>query len=117
MEQNYFYLDGSSFNTHFDGDEEMIGEIVEMFRETYPEVLNGLKVAVKDSDSKQIEYFAHTLKGMIANFFAEGLKDACSQLELMGKNQKLSNEQELLDKIETGIPLLLTDIEKYLSKG
>ena len=97
--------------THFAGDEELILELVDVFNETYPEVLSSMKNAANDGDFKNLELHAHTLKGMIANFFASELKDAAFELEKMGREQTLGDSEAYINKLESGLPALVGELK------
>ena len=96
--------------THFDGDEELIGELVEVFEETYPETLSSVKLAIEGQNFSDLELHAHTLKGMIANFFAAELKNAAFELEKMGKNQQITGCDEFVNLLERDLPLLVQEL-------
>ena len=106
------YLNVRELKTHFDGDEEMISELVEIFDSTYGGILNDTKVAVEGKSFTELEHSAHTLKGMIANFFAEDLKIAAQELETMGRNSELSNAETQLEKLIVGIPELIKELKQ-----
>lgn len=96
---------------HFEGDEELIGELIEVFDTSYPATLDSIELAIKDLDFKNLELHAHTLKGMIANFFAEDLKNAAFSLEKMGKEKKLGNVESEIETLVNGLPLLIDEIK------
>ena len=76
---------------HFQGDEELIGELIEIFAITYPEVITRLEQYVEKSDIENCKLEAHTLKGMISNFFAEDLRLVAFDIE--SNSSKLSKEE------------------------
>lgn len=99
---------------HFDGDEELISELLDVFESTYPEALGAVKKAIEDRNLKDLELHAHTLKGMISNFFAKSLKDAAFELEKMGREDNLSNELEFIKELEEGLPKLIEDVKSII---
>lgn len=117
MSDNYQLLDCNGLKTHFAGDEEMIGELVEVFAETYPDILSELKKSIVEKDFEVIERSAHSLKGMVANFFSEVIKEDCFAIEKMGKEKVLDNIEEHLLNIEANIPQLLQEIKLFLDGG
>lgn len=106
------YLNVQELKAHFDGDEEMIGELVEIFDSTYGDILNDTKAALEAKSFTELEHSAHTLKGMIANFFAEDLKVAAQELEVMGRNSELNNAETQLEKLIVGIPELIKELKQ-----
>lgn len=99
---------------HFDGDEELIGELLEVFEDSYPDTLASVKKSIEEKNLQDLELHAHTLKGMISNFFAQTLKDAAYSLEKMGREGSLSGEAEHVDVLEKGLPQLVTDVRSIL---
>lgn len=114
MSEKFKFLDVSGLKTHFAGDEEMIGELVEVFSETYIETLSELKNAIENNDLEVIERSAHSMKGMVANFFAKKIQDDCYEAEQMGKTNNLKNINEVVNQIEQDIPILLQELKSFL---
>ena len=106
------YLNVDALKSHFDGDEEMIRELLEIFESTYEEILIDAINAANDQSYSDLEHAAHTLKGMVANFFSEDLKNAAFELEKMGKNGELIGDvKPILDLLTTGIPDLIQEVK------
>jgi len=105
-------FDKDALMEHFEGDTEIIEELIEVFEMSYPETLDSLQEAITESDSKSIELHAHTLKGMLSNFFAAGLKDKAFRIEQMGKNSSLTEAKEIYEEISVEMPCLINDLKK-----
>lgn len=97
---------------HFEGDGEIITELVELFEVSYPETLEKLKLAITENNTKEIELHAHTLKGMLANFFASNLREKAFKIEQMGKNKNTENALVVYNEILSIIPELVEDLKK-----
>lgn len=103
-------VDISKVNDHFAGDEELIGELLDVFESSYPEVIDRLEVAISNNKSEDIKLEAHTLKGMISNFFAEKLRLCAFDIE---ENSSSLSQDQLNSKLEilkSKIPLMLNEI-------
>ncbi|MCW3059754.1 MAG: domain S-box [Capsulimonas sp.] len=72
-------------------DLELVREVLEMFLEATPDLLDRLRAAVTAGDAKNISFHAHTLKGSCRTLGAEALAEVCHRLELSGKNQELAD--------------------------
>jgi HPt (histidine-containing phosphotransfer) domain-containing protein len=107
-------FDEKQLKNHFDGDDELIGELVEVFEESYLPCLDSIKKALEESNHKDLELHAHTLKGMIANFFAMDLKHAAAELELMARNETISGPEAHIDHLSTGLPVLITELKSIV---
>jgi len=64
-----------------DGDVELLRDLARMFVEDAPILLEKLKKAVDENDSKLVRSVAHTLKGLIATYFAKTGVDIAQRLE------------------------------------
>lgn len=99
---------------HFDGDMELIQELTQIFEESYPEVLRNLNEAIKSENFSDVELHAHTLKGMISNFFAEEAKDIAFELEKMGRDKSITNATALAADLEQKVSSLLVELKKII---
>lgn len=96
---------------HFAGDEELISELAEVFEVSYKDVLSRLEKAIGEDKRDEVKLEAHTMKGMVSNFFAEELRAIAFDLE--ANAAKLSKE-ELYSKVETlkeKIPPMIKEIK------
>lgn len=100
-----------NLKSHFDGDEELIIELLEVFAESYVTVLDSLNKAVEEKNYKEVELHAHTLKGMIANFFAEDLKVSAFFLEKGGRDENVLDFAPHLKKLEDDIPVMINEVK------
>lgn len=115
MSDKYKFLDVNGLKTHFAGDEEMIGKLVEVFAETYPSIMTELKESIIAHDFEVIERSAHSLKGMVANFFSSAIKEDCFTVEKMGKSKNLDKIEQYTTRIEENIPKLLLEVRLFLN--
>lgn len=96
---------------HFCGDEELIAELIEVFESSYLEVVSKLELAIEKEDLDQVQLEAHTLKGMVANFFAKEIVENAFEIEV---NRSDLSQKELTEKvafIKNQIPLLIEEIK------
>lgn len=114
VDNNFMLVDEKELRLHFDGDEELISELLEVFELSYPETLGALKKSIEQKNSQEVELHAHTLKGMVSNFFSKELKDAAFSLEKMGREQALVNELSYVKILEEGLPQMIKDLRSIL---
>lgn len=88
------------------GDEELAGEILELFLESAPDQIHGLKEALDTHDMTQARDRAHTLKGAAANISAGALQEAAYLAEQAGGNNEPEKCAEYLQEIEHQYDLL-----------
>lgn len=85
---------------HFDNDMETLSEILEIFENSSAQYLKDIKRALDNSDYFELNLHAHTLKGMILNFFADEISEKARKLEFMGKTEKIDpNAQAIYDQL------------------
>jgi two-component system, sensor histidine kinase and response regulator len=105
----------------FDGDPDFLAEIVNLFLETYPELLSEIENAVSIKDAVALGRAAHTMKGAVANFGARAVVDQATTLEMMGKSGDLESAddaaQSLRALMEKLVPELESAVEKATEKG
>lgn len=106
--------DISKINEHFAGDEEMIGELLEVFESTYPEVIARLDLAINSQLSDQIKLEAHTLKGMISNFFSEELRLCAYEMESKSTELQVDELNIQLDNLKVKLPILINEIRNAI---
>ena len=82
------------------GDEVLLQELVMLFLEDSPVLMDEIKKAVLDGNALAIRQSAHRLKGAAANFSATGAVEAALRLETMGRTGDLSGVREGLQVLE-----------------
>lgn len=107
----------SQLLAHYEGDIELILELLQVFEETYSETLDELEGMYKANDFEKFEACAHTLKGMVSNFFAITIQEKASELEQMASEHSLAGAEVLIDEIKNLIPLMLTSIKDLSAPG
>ena len=82
------------------GDEELLREIIGIFFEEYPKLIEGISDAVQNQDSRALERFAHNLKGSVSNFGARSATQAALDLELMGRKGDIQRAPAVVKVLE-----------------
>ncbi len=81
------------------GNSKIIIIMVESFFEELPSLVQEMEEGIKAENYKKLDYAAHKLKGALVNFDAKEAASLALDLELMGKNEKLANADETLNKL------------------
>ncbi|MCC2670578.1 MAG: sensor hybrid histidine kinase, partial [Armatimonadetes bacterium] len=91
---------------HFEGDTELLQEIIGLFFTQRSELLHKAATAARDQDLELLERTAHTLRGMLGNLCAGEAAHIALELELMAREGrpepvpgKLSQLQSELDAV------------------
>jgi PAS domain S-box-containing protein len=86
-----------------EGNPDLLKEIVALFREELPELLTTLREAVTAGDASAVERAAHKLKGSVGNFAAQPAFEAALKLEVLGRNNSLSEAELAYAQLEKEI--------------
>ena len=95
------------------GSPETLKVVVELFIVECPKMMKHIQSAIIDKDPSELQRAAHTLKGSIQIFGIEGPAAAAMRLEIIGRNENLSDAEDawltLVQEIERLMPML-TDL-------
>lgn len=84
----------------FADDEDLLRELVGLFLEDSPALLNDLRAGIAAQDAAKVERAAHSLKGSVGNFGVKSTADLALQLEIMGRSRTLDRAPEILTALE-----------------
>jgi CheY-like chemotaxis protein len=104
-------LDQEEMLNRVGGDTELLHELVELFLQDYPQLLEQMAQALELSEYENFSVAAHTLKGMVGNFSAEAAANAALNCELIGPDPSPDEAAESLRLLEQEISLLHTALE------
>ena len=93
-------------------DEKLINKIMQVFREDVKQQMEMLATAVKTSDTKQIELFAHTLKGTAANVGVKLLSKAAFNLECAIRTEDTVKTISLFDDVKKEFEKVVSFLSK-----
>ena len=82
------------------GDREFVGELIGDFLDGLPAQLATLREASANGDAVELHRVAHTLKSNAATFGAEGLAQACGELEQAARGADPADTRELVARVE-----------------
>ncbi|MDA1142802.1 MAG: response regulator [Planctomycetota bacterium] len=116
-EETLAILDEQGLLEEYDGDLELLQELLEAFYEESPEILEQLKTAIEHGDAPAVGTAAHTLKGGAGNFFAVAAFETALALELMGKNNDLDTAAGQCEKLELELNRLREALEGIIQNG
>jgi len=95
-----------------DNDKELLREIIALFEEECPQLLDAIRRAIAEKDGDALQHSAHTLKGSVGNFAARAAFDAAFQLERMGKERRWEGAEQALAELEREIERLLPALKE-----
>ena len=94
-----------------ENDRELLRELVGMFKEDIPGLLQSLKQSVAREDMKTVELTSHALKGMLSGLCVIDAAETASRLERMGRDGKTLGLTNALSLVESQVaqPLPVLD--------
>ncbi len=99
------------------GDLELLQEIALLFLSDSARMLREIDNAVAARDAKALDNAAHTIKGCVSNFGAQGLYDASQALERMGRSGDLSNLAPAYTKLRVEMVQLEDDLRELTAQN
>jgi signal transduction histidine kinase/HPt (histidine-containing phosphotransfer) domain-containing protein len=82
------------------GDRELVAELAEIFHDSAPGMISGIRSCLEASDAKGVERAAHALHGSVSLLGARAACEAARALEDMGRKGDLSAAPVLLAELE-----------------
>jgi HPt (histidine-containing phosphotransfer) domain-containing protein len=97
-----------------DNDQELLRELLAIFKEDFPESFQSLKTAVTSGDLKSASRLSHTLKGMLSSLGATRAAAAASRLEALSSTEETAPLRDALNSLESEADRLLPELEAYM---
>ncbi len=96
-------IDNKLLMKGFDGDWNFLKEVIEIFLDDYPRLIDNLRKSFEDGDCNTLMRSAHSLKGMLKNFQAEKAAETAFDLEKKGKAENLSDVEMGIEDLSAQI--------------
>ena len=113
-------FDAGTVLDSLEGDSELLREIAGIFLAQFPRHMEKIREAVSNRDPKLLERAAHALKGTAANLLAQGVVEAASKLEEIGRAGSVAGCSQALDSLEAELgklQLALGEFEKEYARS
>ncbi|RKX19211.1 MAG: hypothetical protein DRP51_07795, partial [Candidatus Zixiibacteriota bacterium] len=110
-EQNYSI---SKALKRFDGDRQLLSELVELFLKEYPALTKNIMDAIADLNSKNLHQYAHKIKGSLANFEANEAVEAAKILEIRGRDQNFENIDIDVRKFQEELGSVIREFRSFI---
>jgi CheY-like chemotaxis protein/HPt (histidine-containing phosphotransfer) domain-containing protein len=105
-----------NFIKSFENDHSLFKELVEIYVNDYPQMLNTLRTSLKALDAKTFSRTAHSLKGMLRNFQAETAADTAFDLEKRGKQGELDGSDQIIESLAGQLDELAEKLKQLVSE-
>ena len=104
-------LDRNLALAHVDGDESLLADLARLFLEESPRMLAAVQEAIAGNAPERLERAAHSLKGSVATFAAQGAFDAALKLERLGRAGELGAAEQAYAELESQMERLRTALQ------
>lgn len=98
-----------------DGDDELMREVLAVYLEDTPMVLDSLRQALEAGATESAAKAAHTLKGSSANVAAERLRSQAYALEQKARAGDLAEARRLFTGLQSEFQALQNMLNQYLA--
>jgi signal transduction histidine kinase/CheY-like chemotaxis protein/HPt (histidine-containing phosphotransfer) domain-containing protein len=99
------------------GDDHLIRQLVDLFQQRGPAMVDRIGEAVDQGDAKKLEQSAHLLKGTAGNLCAREVVLAASRLEAYGRLGSLAEAPAVLDQLKLAMTRLTEVLETYIAQA
>jgi PAS domain S-box-containing protein len=100
-------LNRASLLERVEGDQELLAEIINLFVDEAPRLLDAMRDALRQGNMAVLERSAHSLKGAASNLSANLTAAAASRLEKNAKNGDVESSRASLTNLEGAVDRLL----------
>jgi HPt (histidine-containing phosphotransfer) domain-containing protein len=109
------YFDIALLNKRTGYDPDVMREMFEIFRDTYPEYFEMCRDAINNKDWVKLSETAHRTKSSVAIMGMENLRQEFNQLEtLSAKAEETDTYQAWLDELREKVDIAVRQIQEYL---
>ena len=98
---------------HIDSDLCLLDELVALFRDYYPDQLASIRDSLDRNDGSAVRETAHQLTGAISNFHAPAAVEAALSIEFAGRDGRLDEARESIDRLEQEIARMCDALAKF----
>jgi HPt (histidine-containing phosphotransfer) domain-containing protein len=99
-----------------DNDQELLRDLLNIFKEDFPRTMKSLESAVAAADLKNASRLSHTLKGMLSSLGGTRAAAAAAKLEVLATAGETASLQGALDALGHEAESLLPELNAYMAE-
>ncbi|HTC64095.1 MAG TPA: response regulator [Candidatus Saccharimonadales bacterium] len=107
-------IDRASLLERVEGDHELLGEMIQIFMEEAPALMDAMRESLRIGDMAVLERSAHSLKGAVSNLSSKATAAAALKLEHDAKENNAQSAKESLAAVEEIMKLLLPALSELI---
>ncbi|MEC4673225.1 MAG: response regulator [Nitrospirota bacterium] len=109
------FCDWSIALDQLDGDAQLMGELIGLFKENAPALLKTIRSALAQQDYVKASKSAHTLKGAIGTFRARSVAQTASRLERVARLRDEEQSIILCEQLTQEIDRLMEELHAHVA--
>lgn len=99
-----------------DDDQELLCELLAIFKEDFPRTMKSLESALTGADMKNAATLSHTLKGMLSNLGGERAAAAAAKIEQLARAGETASLGAAWNALQRESAVLLPELDAYLAE-
>jgi HPt (histidine-containing phosphotransfer) domain-containing protein len=99
------------------GDETLLRELIDLFRQEFPLMLDQLRTAIELGHAGEVRKLAHAVNGTLQTFSAEQACAAALELEAMGESGDLGKAAAVMSFLEKTIAPVQQELASFEPRG
>jgi len=99
-----------------DNDQELLRDLVNIFKEEFPRTMRLLESAIAVADLKNVARLSHTLKGMLSSLGGVRTAAAAAKIEVMASAGESASLKSVFDTLEREGASLLPELDAYMAE-
>jgi HPt (histidine-containing phosphotransfer) domain-containing protein len=103
--------------TRVENDRELMRELIGIFKEDFPCLLQSLQESVARQDMKNVQDTSHALKGMLSGLSVMQAAATASRLEQMAREGNTSGLTDALALLESQVAQLFPELDAYAEEA
>ena len=100
-------IDRASLLERVEGDQELLTEMIQIFKEEAPMLMTAMSEALKSGDWVVLERSTHSLKGAVSNLSSKTVANVALKLEQDAQKKDLESAKKNLGEVERVMKMLL----------
>jgi signal transduction histidine kinase/DNA-binding response OmpR family regulator len=110
-------FDAESLAAFAEGDPQFVADVIDVFLETYADMMSSMEEAIASGDAASLGATAHSLKGSLGSIQAPRAAEAAFTLEKLGNEGDLVSAPAAMKHLQDEIEILVAHLRTYLPQA
>ena len=100
-----------------DNDEDLLGGLIEMFLQEYPNWLGDIAEGLKAGSDQAVRRAAHTIRGAASQFLIQAVVDEAQSVEIAAANGDLDRASEAYNRLKQELELCKPELADMVERA